>query len=502
MKGTLPGDRIILLASKRENTKVGVSLDKGKLTGTRETASGDDVMRECLTEYDRNLETLAGVVHRVACRADNHTIEMKVDSLLATAGKNGLTISLDVSGWSPTGSERLRWSFVICSSTSAMKVSRVFKDVSAVTSRDGFHNKWMTTDGSIQGFFGSADTILHSMMGQFALAQFKENNLVSKKSKVQKITLIDDIIMAISEAPRNRQRILDFINEVYQNLGFQPDIVKTLMTTIKGHFLNRLYSGHFEVLAANKIFGKADREWERSMSTAWDRINIVMGAFRGASETGANPVLCYVTAIWRAMTLIYQIGGKGYKPDTAVTAVFAWLTPALGGYGIPNFTHWTSRSTENPLTAGLGTVCRIARTIRYTMPKLYTIIQDCLNYVVSSQTASRSSVAIADDPFGVRLSAVKGHPLHFYPRRWANKSCVHDLRPRDFILPPDSERARRAFHGREFYWRNWKCYEFNRILLGLSVILFCYYFSLVLRYYYSEMSEMILNEWICWDSLI
>ena len=36
------------------------------------------------------------------------------------------------------------------------------------------------------------------MMGQFALAQCKENNLVSKKSKVQKITLIDDIIMAIS----------------------------------------------------------------------------------------------------------------------------------------------------------------------------------------------------------------------------------------------------------------------------------------------------------------
>ena len=45
MKGQLPGDRIILLASKRENIKVGVPLSKGGLTGTRETASGDDVMR-------------------------------------------------------------------------------------------------------------------------------------------------------------------------------------------------------------------------------------------------------------------------------------------------------------------------------------------------------------------------------------------------------------------------------------------------------------------------
>ena len=106
------------------------------------------------------------------------------------------------------------------------------------------------------------------------------------------------------------------------------------------------------------------------------------------------------------MTIIYQCGGKAYKPDTAVTAVFAWLTPALGGYGIPNFTHWASRSTENPLTAGIGTVCRIARTIRHTMPKMHTIIHDCLNCVANLPTNPRSSVAIADDPFGVRLTAV------------------------------------------------------------------------------------------------
>ena len=52
MEGKLPGDRIILLASKRENTKVGVPLEGG-LTGTRETGSGDDVMRESFTEFDR-----------------------------------------------------------------------------------------------------------------------------------------------------------------------------------------------------------------------------------------------------------------------------------------------------------------------------------------------------------------------------------------------------------------------------------------------------------------
>ena len=193
LRGELPGDRIILLASKRGNTKVGVPLKKVELTDTRETASGDDVMRECLTEYDRNLGTLAGLVHGVACRADNHTIEMKVDSLLATAGKNSLTISLDVSGWSPNMLRENEMEFCdmllgFYDVPEAMKISRVFKDVSAVTSRDGFHDKWMTTDGSIQGFFGSADTILHSMMGQFALAQCKEKKLVGKSSKVQKIT--------------------------------------------------------------------------------------------------------------------------------------------------------------------------------------------------------------------------------------------------------------------------------------------------------------------------
>ena len=270
---------------------MGVPLAKGKLTGTRETASGDDVMRESLAEFDRNLGTLAGIVHGVACRADNHTIKMKIDSLLATAGKNGLTISLDVSVWSPNmirGNE-MEFCDILLSFydvPEAMKVSRVFKDVSAVTSRDDYHDMWMTTDGSVQGFFGSADIILHSMIGQFGQ---EKSGLVSKKSKVQKITLIDDIIMAISEAPRNRRQILDFISDVYRNLGFEPDLVKTLMAATKGHFLNRLYSGSFEVITAAKIFAKADREWERSMSTVWDRVNTIMGAFRGASDRGANP---------------------------------------------------------------------------------------------------------------------------------------------------------------------------------------------------------------------
>ena len=37
------------------------------------------------------------------------------------------------------------------------------------------------------------------------------------------------------------------------------------------------------------------------------------------------------------------------------------------------------------------------------MPGLYVAIHDCLNGVLSAEVAPRSSVAIADDPFGLRL---------------------------------------------------------------------------------------------------
>ena len=306
---------------------------------------------------------------------------MKIDSLLATAGKNGLTVSLDVSDWSPNMIRENEMEFCDMLLTfynvpNKMSISKVFSEISAVTSGDGYHDKWMTTNESIRGFFGSADTILHSMIGQFALACCRSAGLVGKKSKVQKITLIDDIIIAISDAPRNRRTILNYICNIYRNLGFEPDLVKTLMAATKGNFLNRLYSGSFEVITAAKIFAKADREWERSMSTVWNRVNTVMRAFRGASDRGANPALCYLTAIWRCMTIVYQSGGKGYRPDTALSTVFAWLTPALGGYGLPNFSHWGSRTTENPVTAGLATVCRIARTVAGTIPGLYTAIHN------------------------------------------------------------------------------------------------------------------------------
>ena len=40
------------------------------------------------------------------------------------------------------------------------------------------------------------------------------------------------------------------------------------------------------------------------------------------------------------------------------------------------------------------------------MPGLYAAIHDCLNSVLCAEMAARSSVAIADDPFGVRLCMV------------------------------------------------------------------------------------------------
>jgi len=411
LEGRFLGDRIELIAGKSENTKVAYPLEGSMDSGTRETASGDDVAREGFTEIDRNFGLMGRILHGISSRSGRSGLERLISGILNNKGVIGCLLSLDVVGWSPkmwreleTELMDLLISFYKVPET--LKASTLLKEVKVVMSKSGYHDVWDMNEGSIQGFFPTGDTIMHSLVAQWAMYKSKKAGKIPKKAEMAKATLIDDILMALSNTGPDPWGALMAICEEYRSLGFEPDVVKTLVSKVKGHFLNRLYCDGKEVLTPSKIFSKADRDHERKLSTIHDRVGAVFGSMWGALDRGADPVWSYYVAHWRSLCLLMQAAGDKWEANTSYTTVSCWLSPSLGGIGIPTYAHWAARDSTTSMSSGIGAISTLQRTLRNHDSRISQYLRDVLYSISCAKVEKKSYVAYMDDPFSVTIEGV------------------------------------------------------------------------------------------------
>jgi hypothetical protein len=246
--------------------------------------------------------------------------------------------------------------------------------------------------------------------------------------------------MAVSRLGTKTVRGLEAMCKYYRKLGFEPDIVKTLMSKRKGHFLNRLYCDGHEVLTPAKIFARCDRDHERKLTTIHDRVNAVFGSMWGALDRGADPIWAYYIAHWRALCLVIQVGGKSWRPDSSFTMISCWLTPGLGGMGIPSFAHWAARDSTTTLASALGLISRISRTVKKTEPTVYKATQDVLYSIAHSKVQSKSYVAYMDDPFSISLEGIIDPAMPALKvMKKAQQKAITDTTFRNMLDRSDSE---------------------------------------------------------------
>ena len=96
-----------------------------------------------------------------------------IQKFLSMKGKHSVFASLDVSHWSLWMSRDLEMRFgnVLLSFFKLPKgvnLGSLFSTLRMVSCHAGYHRAWDCVDGSIQGWFPTLDTILHSIMVQFA----------------------------------------------------------------------------------------------------------------------------------------------------------------------------------------------------------------------------------------------------------------------------------------------------------------------------------------------
>lgn len=143
---------------------------------------------------------------------------------------------------------------------------------------------------------------MHSLIIRWAFKRAKESELIKKETTIRSLAMIDDMIARIDGIRKDPEEIARVIAKSYADLGYEIDIVKSLASNSKAIFLNKVYDKGLEVLTSSKVFSKIDREWDRMFVDCWSMADSIIGSAQSASDRGANPMLCYKTA----MTLIVE----------------------------------------------------------------------------------------------------------------------------------------------------------------------------------------------------
>lgn len=399
-RGKPMGDCVLVLAGKSENTKV-----PGK---TRETGSADDVHREGTSEVEANLVQIAAMVEGVAMRSGRKKLEMKIGRLICIKDNEVMLIALDITGWSANAPREKHLGFIdmlleFYEGTGGGKMSTLFKDVTVVVDKMGYHRVWTATDGTMQGFTGTGDSIMHSLIAQWAFVKARDDGHFPAKSKIAKIALIDDILIRLDAKNVNVATAYAAISANYVKLGYQPDAVKTLMSMNKGHFLNRLYANDFEVITASKIWGKANRSYERQYAGVWTLVDSVFAGYLGAADRGACTHAAYTNAVWRALVVIHSAGCSVISMAGAYAMCAAWMPRCLGGHGMPIFAQWVTREAADSTSSGLGAITTISRMYRDNNQSIVNAIATLVHSFVSQDVLVRSPTATMDDPYGIRV---------------------------------------------------------------------------------------------------
>lgn len=402
--GSLPGSRNLYMAGKSENTKFDEKV--------RETMSADDVMRECLSEIDRNMTTIGHVVHGVTMRRGRSSVEHMINKVLSHGTAGRTLLSLDVSGWSPNMIRRKQMMFVdrlmsMYDIPASMKASTVFRDLRVHVRRGNFSDTFDMIDGSVQGFFGTADTIMHSMIAQWAFRNGREEGVFADRAKIDKVVLIDDILCCLDGIGAGIHDAVDYFTAQYARLGFAVDTVKTLAAPNIGTFLNRVYTPRGEIATWAKIAAKSDREWDRPVVGIQDEVSSVFGGFAGAVDRGMPIVRAYTLACFRAISRVCTLMGKGWVPSEGLFHISTLCPAAWGGLGIPSVTEWITGGAAGAAPSRLAALASVARQVKSGGYGRADSIARGIYALADSPVHVRSPHAAFSNPTAVRPASVK-----------------------------------------------------------------------------------------------
>ncbi|APG78081.1 RNA-dependent RNA polymerase [Xinzhou nematode virus 3] len=358
------GDVVATLAAKAENTKYGPKV--------RETYSAADTFREIQSEMDHTAQNVANLLQGPVLRVSSMTVSAKMHDIARRLKDHPnatfieIVTSQDVSSWSPKMNRQFAIRFYdmllrLTTAPEGLSYATLWKDICVAISKRGVRGLEHTTTGNFMGWPGTADTVLHSLICAFAANRAKASGVMEGSEKATIMTMIDDAVISMRLKRDGHetkiQSFMSFLCSIYDSLGFEIDQVKTIVSSTKFVFLNRVFAQGSEALCPMKIFMKCNRELNLQLSNIYDQSISIMNSMYGASERGADPFVCYVTGLVLVHRIMMMTDRSliHSKLPAMVHALIVLAPRGLGGWGVPNMIAWVTKECKDDLSEWFAT---------------------------------------------------------------------------------------------------------------------------------------------------
>jgi hypothetical protein len=246
----------------------------------------------------------------------------------------------------------------------------------------------------------------------FCVRKAKRAGYLFKTDAATTAGLIDDGVQAVEittgstveRAQKAANEHFETTRDTWSKLAAELDVVKTIYSSSKFIYLNRLFCEGSEVLTPLKIYARADREMKRRFATVFAQFDTVLGSFQSASEKGACPLASYISAIARCLDLAAQTSSVIESQCTIkiINAVFA--PRSLGGWGIPHICSWLTQETPDDLVSYIIVMSTFYEVARDTLIK--DKISIVLNTTLNQELATVDILEVVKSPRTVYAQGV------------------------------------------------------------------------------------------------
>lgn len=413
---------LVVMALKSENTKL--------TSNQRETWSADDEFRVLQAEIDKNTQWCASMCRGASIRISDHKAARLTHKMckITREANAAILYSTDVSKFSPNEDRELFRLFLryCIEATDKPKMAgfeTVWDRFYAIETKSYHLNEEMIKDGSFQGFPGTQDTAMHGHIILYAVYTAREAGILLPNESAFLSVLIDDAAVVIefsatrshSERKEVRDAFAQHMKETYAGLGFDLDMVKTIISGRKFIYLNKLYLDGSEVFHSLKTTMKIAPTREIRFASVFDLTQSIFAAVRGAVTAGADPLAAYAIGLIKSLKLI----AKRYpRAARALDEDLSWLACApkyVGGLGFPNILEILTSDAADKLTEWVSNMWTIAAMLKKGFPdaagtkEFMALLSNYLGTIKTLEFDHAGPLGFIANPWAIRYKGMVEH---------------------------------------------------------------------------------------------
>lgn len=210
-----------------------------------------------------------------------------------------------------------------------------------------------------QGWTGTMDSILNVHLSLYCVRVAKREGYLRDDEGAITAGLIDDAVQSIElsskksleEQQISAQKHFQTTCKIWGTCAAKIDSIKTLYSSCKFIYLNRFFCEGAEVLTPLKVFARADKEFNRRFAPVQSQMDTVVGAYRSATDKGADPLVSYFFAMQRCIELAIMTNHTVGSMSTFEVVNMVFAPRGLGGWGLPNYGNFLSGEASDGLVS-------------------------------------------------------------------------------------------------------------------------------------------------------